>query len=71
MKKHGIDRLGADERLDLLEEIWESLDVDALPITAAQRAELEDRLNEHQASPDDVVEWDDVKKELLPPRDKK
>ena len=71
MKKLGIDQLGAEERLDLLEEIWESLDADALPLTEAHRAELEARLREHCAEPNDVVDWNDVKRAVFPPRDKR
>ncbi|MEO8017415.1 MAG: addiction module protein [Pseudomonadota bacterium] len=68
MKKLGIDRLGPEERLSLLEEIWESLDEDALPLTDAQRAEIQTRMAEHKANPDDVIPWDEVKKSVLPPR---
>jgi putative addiction module component (TIGR02574 family) len=68
MKKLGIDRLAPDERLALLEEIWESLDANAVPLTEAQRIELESRLAEYRGDPDDVIPWDEIKKEILPPR---
>lgn len=64
MKKLGIDQLGADERLDLLEAIWESLDAEALPIPEFQRAELQARLEEHRANPGDVLSWEEVKQSL-------
>ena len=35
--------LSARETLDLIEEIWESIDADAVPLTAAQEAELSRR----------------------------
>ena len=43
-----IDALTPDERLDLLERLWDSLssDPDALPLTDAQREELDRRLDE-------------------------
>ena len=33
----------------------------AVPLTDAQRTELDRRLAEHEADPDDVVSWEDVK----------
>jgi putative addiction module component (TIGR02574 family) len=66
MKKFGIDRLGVDERLALLEEIWESLDEQHPELTEAQRSELQKRLADDDANPDDVVPWEDVKR-MYPP----
>ena len=52
-----------EERLALVEELWDSIADSAanLPLTDAQRAELDRRLVEHEARPDDVVPWQDVK----------
>lgn len=63
LKDLGIDRLGVDERLALVEEIWASIcaDTQASPLTEAQRAELERRVADDDAFPDDVVPWDAVK----------
>ncbi len=65
MKELGIDRLSVAERLALLQEIWESLSAneDALPLTDAQRKELDRRADEDDANPADVVEWEQVKTE--------
>ena len=68
MKKLGIDRLNVEQRLSLIEEIWESLDESSVPLTDAQRSELEGRLADHQENPQDVIALDDVKKSVLPPR---
>lgn len=67
MKDLGIDRLSADERLTLLHEIWDSLAAEPgrTHLTAAQRRELERRMAEHEASPEDVVSWEQVKAEAL------
>jgi putative addiction module component (TIGR02574 family) len=56
-------RLPVVERLRLVEAIWNSIaeQSDAVPLTDAQRAELERRLAEHEADPDDVVSWEDIK----------
>jgi putative addiction module component (TIGR02574 family) len=63
IKSLGIDRLGVEERLDLVEQIWDSLAADnaAVPLTDTQRAELDRRIADHDRSPDDVVSWENVK----------
>ena len=62
-KALGIDRLGVDERLALVDEIWASICADAatFPLTDLQRAELDRRVIDDDAFPDDVVPWADVK----------
>ncbi len=58
----GIDRLSAAERIQLVQEIWESLaaDVEQDLITESQRNELDRRLAALDANPDNVVSWEDV-----------
>ena len=48
-----IRKLPIEERLRLVEDLWESIhdESDALPLTAAQRDELERRLAAHRADP--------------------
>jgi putative addiction module component (TIGR02574 family) len=69
MKKLGIDGLDVEQRLALIEEIWESIDADesvAMQLSDAQRLELKARLAEDDAEPDDIVAWEDVKRSLPP-----
>jgi putative addiction module component (TIGR02574 family) len=63
----GIDRLSLEDRLALMHEIWESISAepDRVHLSDAQRRELERRLAEHEANPDDVVPWEQVKAEAL------
>ena len=63
IKSLGIDRLGVEDRLALVEQIWDSLAADsaAVPVTDAQRAELDRRIADHEANPDDVVSWENAK----------
>jgi putative addiction module component (TIGR02574 family) len=63
VKSLGIDRLGVDERLALVEEIWASIcdDTKTFPLTEEQRAELDRRVADDDAFPDDLVPWDEVK----------
>ena len=67
VKSLGIDRLPLEERLALVEEIWDSIAADsgAVPLTEAQRIELEKRIAEDDRHPDDVVPWDQVKASTL------
>jgi putative addiction module component (TIGR02574 family) len=63
VKSLGIDKLDVDDRLALVEEIWASIasDADAFPLTPAQREELDRRVADDDAYPDDVMPWSEVK----------
>ncbi|MGQ0579506.1 MAG: addiction module protein, partial [Betaproteobacteria bacterium] len=63
VKTLGIDQLGVDERLALVEEIWATIcaDAKAFPLSDAQRAELDRRVADDDSFPEDVVPWDEVK----------
>jgi putative addiction module component (TIGR02574 family) len=70
MQKFGIDQLNVQQRLALIEEIWESIDAEdahAAQLSEAQRAELESRLFETDFYPEDGFELDDVEDLLLFP----
>ncbi|QDV38739.1 addiction module protein [Tautonia plasticadhaerens] len=56
-----------EDRLRLVERIWEGLGDrgDEPGLTEAQRAEIDRRLADDDASPDDVVTWEEVKSEAL------
>lgn len=66
LKSLGIERLDVQERLALIEELWAGIAVDspAVPLTDAQRAELDRRLADHAANPEDVASWDEVNASL-------
>jgi putative addiction module component (TIGR02574 family) len=63
----GIDRLSVDERIALVEQIWDSIaaEVDRTPLTEQQRLELERRADDDDANPADTVSWEQVKAEAL------
>ena len=67
MTSFGIDRLSVDERLQLVEEIWDSIadEVEASPLTEAQRQEVDRRWAAHMANPQAAVPWEQVKAEIL------
>lgn len=62
-----IKELSVEDRIWLVGAIWDSIadDAEHLPLTDAQREELERRLADDLANPDDVISWDEVKAELL------
>jgi len=59
--------LAIDEQIELIEAIWDGI-VDrgaAPPLTKAQKMELDRRLADHLAHPDDLISWSDVKATAL------
>ena len=63
LKSLGIERLSVAERLVLVEELWDSIAA-ATPLTDAQRIELDRRLADHEANPDDVFSWEEIKSSI-------
>ena len=61
------EALSVDERLQLVEALWDSTaeDAEQLPVTDAQRQELERRLADHLANPDQGAHWEDVRARAL------
>jgi putative addiction module component (TIGR02574 family) len=60
LKALGIEKLSVEERIALVEDLWDSI-AEATPPTDAQRAELDRRLAEHNRDPGDVLPWEDIK----------
>jgi len=59
-----IGRLSPEERLALIGELWDSLDDSDIPLTPAQTAELERRLQSFESERDKGVTWEALKIEL-------
>lgn len=59
--------LDTDAQLDLVEAIWNGIvSRNATPaLSATQEAELDRRLDQHLANPDDVISWDEVQAEFF------
>jgi putative addiction module component (TIGR02574 family) len=55
-------KLPAEEKLRLLELLWESLSTSAsaLPLSDAHRVAIDEALDEHRQSPDDVLTLEQV-----------
>lgn len=63
--------LSIDERLQLVEDIWDSIAdeanvrPDSLPLSPAHVAELRRRLADADAHPDDGIPWEQLRTELM------
>ena len=57
-----IEKLDSEEKLRLIEELWESLNDDPsqVPLTPTQREELDRRLDEIDQGDDAGIPWDEV-----------
>lgn len=58
--------LSVAERIQLVEDIWDSIVAtpESLPLTLAQRDELDRRLGEYRQHPTDSVSWEDAKRRI-------
>ena len=59
-----ISNLTAEQRLALLEDIWDSLQPEDVPVTAAQLSELDRRLDDLEADPDLGIPWEEVHRRI-------
>ncbi|MGZ8300892.1 MAG: addiction module protein [Rhodoplanes sp.] len=58
--------LSAAERIELAEELWDSIEPEEMPpLTAEQEQEVERRYAEHVRNPGRASNWDDVRARLL------
>ncbi|MBD2302030.1 addiction module protein [Nostoc sp. FACHB-87] len=58
-----IKTLTIEERIRLVQAIWDSIAAEqsSPDITEAQKQELERRINDYEANPDNVMTWDEIK----------
>ena len=58
-----IEQLSVAERIQLVEDLWDSLATtpEAIPVTQAQRDELDRRLQAHRDNPSEGASWEQVK----------
>lgn len=61
----GIDSMSVEDRIALVQDIWDSVAIEAglLPPSTAEKIELDSRLAEDDATPDDTVAWETIKAE--------
>jgi putative addiction module component (TIGR02574 family) len=59
-----LARMTPPERLALIAQLWDSLEQDEIPLTPAQQAEIERRLDSMDEDRRDTVSWAELKAEL-------
>jgi putative addiction module component (TIGR02574 family) len=61
-----ISQLSIAERIQLAEDLWDSIleQQDELPLTDAQKQELDQRLENYQQDPASGSTWEEVKQRL-------
>jgi putative addiction module component (TIGR02574 family) len=62
-----INLLSIDERIRLVEAVWDSIATEQPipPVTESQKNELDRRLAAYRVAPDDVILWETVKEQAL------
>ena len=59
-----VRQLNQADRLELMSELWESLETDQIEVTAAERKLLEERLADLREHPDAGRPWEAIEAEL-------
>ena len=62
--KVDIENLTAEQRLALLEDLWKSLTPEDVPVTRAQRAELDRRLDDLEEDQEIGIPWEVVLRKI-------
>jgi len=66
MKDLGIDQLNFEDRLALVEEIWDSIASEPanLPISETQKQLIDQRIADLNANPRNVLTWEEIKQHI-------
>ena len=57
-------RLSPNDRLELIEALWDTLSDEDIPVTTEERALLDARLADLEANPGDQSPWSEVRARL-------
>jgi putative addiction module component (TIGR02574 family) len=60
-----ILKMTLQEKIDVVETIWNSIDENSLPVTEDELTVAKERYAEYLKNPDDVVSWEKAKKALM------
>lgn len=60
-------RLPPTEKLRLVQQLWDEIAEEAarLPLTESQRRLLDERIDEHEANPNDLEPWEHARDDIL------
>ena len=63
VKSLGIDKLPVEEKVALIGEIWDGISADAatLPLSEEFKMELDRRITDADANPDESIPWEEVR----------
>ena len=66
LKALGIDQMSVAQRVLLVEEIWDSIaeEGEEIPLTEAQKLDLQRRVAAYEANPKAGATWEEVKARL-------
>ena len=66
MEIKNILKLSVNERIQLVQTIWDSIatDTEGSQISEEHKKILDERLEAHKNNPNDVVSWNEVKKSV-------
>ncbi len=59
-----LTALTTEEKVELIDDLWTSIDFDALALTAEQRAELDRRLDRLEEEGPVGIPWEQVRSEM-------
>lgn len=59
-----VKALTPAERLEFIEAVWETMGTEDVPVTAAERSLLDERIADARANPGDDSPWSDVRERL-------
>jgi putative addiction module component (TIGR02574 family) len=73
ISKSDLLELDVASRLELIEELWDSIASDPIaasqvPLSDEERERLEERLREHRADPGSARSWQETRAEILKQR---
>ena len=68
MQVSEILQLSVAERIQIVEDIWDSISgtPEELVLSEAEKLELDKRLASYKENPDEGIEWETLKKNLSP-----
>lgn len=62
--KEELMNLPVEEKLQLVEALWDRIDDDLLPVTQEEIAFAEDRLQLHNQNPGEGMSWEELKQKI-------
>lgn len=68
LSKDEIFELPVEDRLHLIETLWDSIDPDELAVPDSHRSALDESLANYARDPEEGSSWPEVRDELFPKR---